>query len=437
MVNNFPVKGNLPELKDSSSQKDAIHVLKIEYILQRYLDVWKIIKSYPFLKINGDKVKEYFNDIETFSVFGEGILFQNISSKEFKRRVITSLAGPGLTGGISAKGELIVNGQANPNAFGYLQFNDILIIGGKCLFSSGTRFQVIDGQKAFQYEIGELITVNKKSQPRSDIIDFTKICELKKLFRDEYINGCKSINNDGVKKLYKLLYEVFNENVRILDEIFKYHLKQDTQIPKFNYTPPEITKYGRLTHSVTTYSPQIEYNLSLLHYEKAIIEFDQLKKSVVQNDYDYSLLHGIYCIIALAACMESIANILFHKSKGNFRTFRDKGTPIEIINSEVKSILASEGKSFIMLDKSSEEFKSIEEVRKLRNIFMHYIEKSHDVDLTKGISVQMISISEENCRNHLKNVRRGIEFIFNQLPNIPAPIVTSSKVTRLGDYEVP
>ena len=79
----------------------------------------------------------------------------------------------------------------------------------------------------------------------------------------------------------------------------------------------------------------------------------------------------------------------------------------------------------------------MEQIRVLRNSFVHANEAGVPVDPILLTSAQMAQVSESACRSFLENLRLTVAFVFDQLPWIARPLVTATNVRWLGDIEVP
>ena len=73
-------------------------------------------------------------------------------------------------------------------------------------------------------------------------------------------------------------------------------------------------------------SPELSTNLALLHYKKAIEEFNCAKNAEDSGNDERTVIHGAYCIIALAAFIEAAANQAYFVSKGSHDVRIDKKT---------------------------------------------------------------------------------------------------------------
>lgn len=77
--------------RDISDNADFSH-LKLEYVLQRFRDVWIVLPEYPYLAIDADRVRKHLEESQKFIVFSSSILYQNLSREEFGQRLLASFA---------------------------------------------------------------------------------------------------------------------------------------------------------------------------------------------------------------------------------------------------------------------------------------------------------------------------------------------------------
>lgn len=407
--------------------------LMLEYVLQKYRDVWVLIAEHPYLSIDQDKINLHLKEINEFAVFSSSLLYQNISREEFGQRVLSSLIGHGLTGGTSQDSKFLVEGVANPQANGLLQFNPLLMIGTHPFAASGTRYMYVSDDGIYQRTFAELITINKRSRPKSAHVNFNELSGLIEEYYSDYLNNKESTSID-LSRLSDLLDLIFIENEIILSAATEHHHAMAPHEVALDYPAPILTKYGRLTHD-TNGTPRIEVSFSLLHYESALREFDSLKKA--NDDNDAYFRHGVYCVVAAAACVEAIANNLVFAATSQHPDHRDRRPPLQKIDDSAEIIAQDQGNSFNLMSLQTSICNDLDTLRIARNSFMHAKEIESDIDPVSRKAFCAADVDEESCRRYLKSLREAISFIYDQLPNISPPIVTRTNITWLVDLEVP
>jgi hypothetical protein len=336
----------------------------------------------------------------------------------------------------------MVEGMANPNAFFYYLFNDPLYIGCFSFFAMNTRIVAVENSAAYQYTIGTINAQDRYSFSESPHFDFSFLRELETIYRNDFFSVQGELDVFKANQLRILLDEIFSENVNLLKEALIYHLKAKPNAPIHNYAAPILTRYGRLVHHESSDAPMVESNFSLLHYQKAILEFNDIKSANIANRLDDAIMHGAYTIIALGATIESIGNKLYYIANSKNRSEKDTGKAIDIMHESAITIRNTnliEGKKVIFekLKKTSSEYEAIEKVRSIRNDLMHFIEQPFYIDTETHISKEYLDLSEDSCRRLLHDVREGLLFILRQIPEIGNPIVLDKRVTWQGDKEVP
>lgn len=410
--------------------------LKVEHVLQKYRDTWLVVKKHPYLAIDKVKVDEYIRQLVEFPVFTQSILYQNIAREEIGQRLIAKLASPGITAGFSAKSDVLVEGRANPQAHGIITINNALYIGMHPFCALGTKYIYVDADYMYQHTIGELVIVNKHSRPSSSFFDFNPLAELLNEFHTKYINGNRRDLTE-TQELEKLLDNIFVENGKAIVVAETHHKSLSPYTAAHDYKAPLLTKYGRLTHDHATGTPRIEISFALLHYEKAIREFHLVKQASASGVVDDAFSHGVFCVIALAACIEAISNNLVFFDTGTHPTYKDRRKPLEKINDAGSALSARYGRTFSPLLSGQTIYDAIDSIRVMRNMFMHAKELETDIEPTTQQSIRVVAVDEAKCRDYLKQLRLGVALIFNQLPEIAAPIVTRENVKWLGNLEVP
>ncbi|MGZ8213312.1 MAG: hypothetical protein ACXWTP_02250 [Methylosarcina sp.] len=414
---------------------DSSISLKVEHILQRYRDVWVVIENYPYLAIDSDRLNEHNRMFNKFIVFSEAMLFQNVRRDELCSRILSSLAGPGLDAGFSKNSRVLVEGAANQKANELIYFNDPLYIGCHAFAAFKTHYIYVDGENIYQREFAELISVDKHSRPKSEYVDFNQLANLKRSLHDEYFNGSRETTRD-LNRLSQLLDEIFVENLKIHTAALAHHDEHAPHGQPISYDAPTLTRYGRLTHN-TAGLPRMEISFALLHYEKAIREFNELKTAKQNGNKEFEFFHGVYCVVAVAACIEAIANKLIFTATSAHPDSRDKRIPIKKINDSAELLAWNQGKTFSPLIPGSGMYNELDAVRIKRNSFMHAKEVDSDIDPMELTSAVVAEVSENSCREYLRQLRLAVEFVYDQLSDQARPIVTKNNVRWMGDLEVP
>lgn len=409
--------------------------LLIEHVLQRYRDVWVLTDTYPYLAVDLARVEEHCANTGEFAVFANGRMMQNIRPDEGGQRLMSALMGGGVDAGMSPAAQVIVEGVANPKAHWMMYFNDPFMLGMHPFAALGTHYIYVDANNKYQRTFGELVTVENHSRPYSLHVDFSRLAELVHTFHFEYINGPGDFQRD-LTRLPAVLDEVFVENERILSAATAHHCDLAPLETPFDYVAPKLTHYGRLTHDANR-SPRIELSFALLHYEKALREFDDLKAAASKCDIDGVFFHGVYCVVAVAACIEAIANKLVFLQTGAHPDYRDTRQPLKKLNEAAASLAQTAGQGFIPLAASQISYDALDRVRELRNAFMHAKERDEEVDPLSLTSTVFIEIDEAHCRHYLRQLRQGVAQVYEQLPALQPPIVTRENVRWFGDFEVP
>ncbi|KUM04253.1 hypothetical protein AWB61_20635 [Chromobacterium sp. F49] len=409
--------------------------MKIEHLLQSRRDVWKIIPTYPYLAIDWERVQSEMPSLKTFVVFSEGQLLQNMRTQDLGARILGMLVGGGANAGFGTNSNAFVRGKANAKAWHLHNWNPLLYIGASPWIAAGTHFIMVDDDSIFQHEFAELITVNAYSRPQSAHFDFTALCDLRDEYNTKYLNN-RSASEAELHALALSLDRAFRENSRVLAEAETLHNRLSVGMTSVDYDAPTLTKYDRLIHNAGGV-PQVEIAYALLHYERAIKDFNSLKASHAAGNVDDALSLGINCVVSAAACVEAIANRLVYEATGMHPDRRDKREPVSKINDAGAALAMLDGNSFSPLTRGTPVFSSLDEIRILRNAFMHAKEQETDIDPTTSTSEMLNKVDEANCRRFLASVRECADKVYSQLPKLTPPIVIMRNVTWMGDLEVP
>jgi hypothetical protein len=408
--------------------------LWIEYVLQRYRDVWVTIPQRPFLAIDVARLADRVQRARHCVVFPNGRLMQNLRPDEAGGRLLDALGGGGAFANLAREAQVIVEGTANPQSNWMSYFNDPFYVGMHPFAALGTHYIVINGGSIYQRQVAELDP--QHGLPRSELVDFAPLAQLVRAFHDDYINGTRGLDCD-LTHLTNLLDAIFVENRKILTLALRHHRARAPTEQPFDYIAPTLTRYGRLTHDVRG-APRIEMVFALLHYEKALREFDALKQAVHVNDASASFLHGVYCVVATAACVEAIGNRLSFRATGKHPDHRDHRTPIQKINESAAALVHNGGPGFQPLMAGDALFDSLDSLRKLRNTFMHATEADAAVEPGDRVSAVVADVSEVRCRDYLRHLRLAVAHVYDQLPhNFSRPIATHDNRRWLSSIEIP
>lgn len=409
--------------------------LKIEHVLQRDRDVWSVIPEPPYLAIDLMRLQERLPALTCFPVFSTGQLWQNLRREDLGARLIGMLVGGGTNAGFGTDGRVFVAGKANAKACILLNWNEPLIVGTTPWCAEGTHFIYIDGTDVFQHEFAELIAVRGRSRPSSAHFNFAQLTDLRDHYNAEYLNGPKGVARN-LDALSALLDSAFEQNALSLAAAEALHARVSIGMISVDYAPPILTKYDRLTHDGAG-QPKVEVSFALLHYEKAIVEFNAMKVHRAAGRIDEAFAHGVYCVVATAACIEAIANKLVYVQTSAHPSYKDKRTALEKINDAASSLAAQASNVYSPLVPGQPEYCALNSLRILRNSFMHAKELETDIDPQTSRSMTLATVDESACRNYLMYLRLIAERVFSQLPKIASPIVTKTNVKWMGDLEVP
>lgn len=410
--------------------------LPVEHVLQRYRDVWVPIDTYPYLAVDTERVDAHCQDIGNFAVFAGGRLMQNLRPEEGGSRLISGMAGGGVDAGLSPESKVVVEGMANPRAHWIMNFNDAFAVGMHPFAALHTHYIYVDGNGSYQRKFAELVIVDRHSRPRCGLVDFDPLAEMALTFHLEYINEPRDRSCDMVR-LTTLLDAMFVENEKILTAATAHHCEHAPLEKPFDYVAPTLTRYGRLTHDAGG-QPRIELSFALLHYEKALREFDSLKAAAAKKDTEAAFVHGVYCVVAIAACVEATGNRLAFLQTGVHPDHRDRRQPLHKINDAGAALAQAAGRAFVPIVAGRPIYHSLERVRELRNALMHAKERDEEVDPVALTSTVFTAVDESRCRDYLHHLRLAVAHVFDQLaPEHAAPIVTRDNVDWLGGIEVP
>jgi len=409
--------------------------LKIEHVLQRDRDVWSVIHEPPYLAVDITRLQARIAALTRFPVFSRGQLWQNLRHEDLARRLLGLLIGGGTNAGFGAGNRAFVVGKANTKANTLLNWNKPLIIGSTPWCAEGTHFIYIDGNDSYQHEFGELTTVRGLSRTSSPHFDFTVMSDLRDRYIAEYLNGAMdSLRN--MDALSAILDKTFEQNTLSLAAAEAYHSHVSIGMTSVDYDAPVLTKYDRPTHDVAG-QPKIEVSFALLHYEKAIVEFNAMKADRAAGKTNDAFVHGVYCTVAVAACIEAIANKLVYIQTSAHPDRNDRRTPLKKINESASALVTQPGGVYAPLIAGHPAHDTLDALRMLRNSFMHAKELETDIDQQTLTSTILTEVDESACRNYLEQLRLAVEYVYSQLPTLAPPIVTKASVTWMGDLEVP
>lgn len=404
-------------------------------MLQHDRDVWSIITESPYLSIDNERLRARMELLTHFPVFSSAQLWQNLRHKDLGKRLLGPLIGGGTNAGFGSDSRAFVEGKANAKANLLVNWNPPLIIGSTPWCAEGSHFIYIDGDDCFQHKFGTLVTVQGYSRPSSSHFDFTELANLRDRYNSEYLNSTNGSQPD-LGSLSVLLDMTFEQNALSLAAAEAYHARVSVGMTSVDYDAPILTKYDRPTHSVKG-QPKIEVSFALLHYEKAIIEFNAMKTAGGIGDVDEAFVHGVYCAVAAAACIEAVANKLVYVQTSVHPDHKDRRTPLQKLNDAASSLLAQTGGTYMPLSAGQPLYDTLDALRGLRNGFMHAKELENDIDPQELTSMVMATVDVTACRSYLAQLRLAVDHVFSQLPKLAPPIVTKSNVTWMGNLEVP
>ena len=268
---------------------DTAELLRIEHVLQRYRDVWVTIETYPFLALDLERVMAHCATVDDFPVFTNGRLMQNVRPDEGGSRLLSALMGGGINAGMVPEGKVVVDGVADPRAHWMMYFNDPFYIGMHPFVAHETHYVYVTRDNIYQRVFGELVTSDGNGRPRSTYVDFDPVAGLLRTFYDEYLRGPRDAPR-AIGPLADLLDAMFVENEKILAAAARHHHDRAPLETAFDYEAPTLTRYGRLTHDPAGL-PRIELSFALLHYVKALREFNKVKDAVKARDTETAFFH--------------------------------------------------------------------------------------------------------------------------------------------------
>lgn len=413
--------------------ENMLEELQAEFVLQRYREVWVITDARPYLAIDEAALRKRMRSLDSFVVLSEGTLWQNITREDLRDRMLYALLGPGTVAAPSPEGAIYVEGEANPQAKSLVRLNGVLHLGTHPFAAMGIRYLAIEAGRIFQREIGEHVGIEgtHRGEPRSEVFDFRRLADLVNTFHELRLGAAPYCD---LSLCADLLDQIFAENERSLAAFAAYHESAPRTGPVFNYPATKLTRYGRLVHDARG-EPHVETSFALLHYEKALHEFDALKKTIATNEPERSFMHGVYCVVAIAACIEAVANRLMFDADGKHP--KGEGSALGKINGAARRIAQRKGLQFNSLGGNHPLFISMDSVRELRNSFIHATEAPQQIDPQAQTSSQLSSVSEPACRSLLKDLRCTVAFVFEQLPWLSPPISPATNVFWLKGIERP
>ena len=206
-----------------------------------------------------------------------------------------------------------------------------------------------------------------------------------------------------------MLEAIFAENEAALIAAERHHAEADRCGPRFTDPPARLSRYGCLVHRGGV--RLVETSFALLHYEKALHEFDAFKHATAGGSLEGSYLHGVYCVAAVAASVEAIANRLWYDEKGSYPGM-DGGAAVGRMMGAARRLAANRGKTFNTMGTGEPEYRSMERVRLLRNSFIHATELGATVGPQTFLSVQVVDVNESSCRQVLLHLRYNVAFGF-------------------------
>lgn len=409
--------------------------LQFEHVLQRDRDCWEVVPIWPYLTIKKEIVELRASKLNSFATFSSARLMQNLRPIDFAERMLGNFFGGGTNAGLGKNSRALVEGKANALAYFLLNFNEPLLIGSTPWCAEGTHFIYVDGKDIFQYEFAKLDSSGSASRSVSPHFDFAPLTFLRDSYNKNYLNGPKDRTPD-LNALSKLLDDIFSQNEMSLFAASEYHRKTSLTTTSIDYIPPILSKYDRLTHDMLG-QPKVEVVFALLHYEKSLYEFDSIKRSHNSGDVEKAFLHGVYCVVAAAACIEAVANRLVFLETGQHPGPNYGGTPLKKINQSAKILASRSNHTFTALSKGQPAYDAMENLRIIRNGFMHAKELESDIDPQTLSSVVHSSVDQKSCREFLFQLRNAVDYIYSQLPDHSPPIVTKQNFQWLENIEVP
>lgn len=432
--------GTLPAPDGEDDRSAALWYIKIRSCLQRERSIWKTQAAYPYLSVDALVLNTAYREDRRVVLVTNNFLLQNVTRSDAGRIMAARLVGGGVDAGISQSSDLFPEGAVNPNAYCIVAFEPVLFVGGMPFLAAAPWLVIIDQGVPFQYTIAELRSDGQHSYPHSAELDFTPYKDIVARYRETYLQNAGDLNAQGLSELDALLDELFAINNNIHREASLYHLRRKQLPARYVHHAPTLTAYGRLVHGAGN-EPQIEHNLALLHYRKSLEEFHHAKLADSGGDVDRAVLHGAYCMIALATFIEAVANRVHFTARGEYPDLKDSRTAEDKLLEEAERITKNradrKARSFTRLKQTSAEYGALVQVRKIRNHLVHAIEKAFPVDPGTRLSELFAMITVGNCRRLLSLVRQGLLAVLDQVPEVGVLVRLDRGVIWLGDMEVP
>ena len=436
----YPVEGgNLPPIPDQSEGGYASWRIRLLACLQREQMIWRSQPEYPYLSVDAEALNRCHSTIGRTVLLAHEFLVQNLSRRELGRIMAARIVGGGVDAGIAPTSDFFPKGAANPNAHCLCAFNPPLYIGSTPFMAEGNWLLVLDKDQPYQYVVADIDSSESHLFPLLNSLP-EPYRDLQTHFRERYRQSRKPLNADELAELDEFISIVFETNQKVLEEAVYYHLRHKDKKPRYTHPAPWLTSFGRLVHDEEG-EPSIEHNLALLHYKKAIEEFNCAKKAEGSENDERKVIHGAYCIIALAAFIEAAANRAYFVSKGSHVVSTDDQTSTARLLCEAERIAHSRDdasqRRFKRLKQSSEEYEALEDVRQIRNKLIHATEVAVPIDQVVGASELVACLTVENCKRLLSLVRKALVHIVEQVPEIGLQVRLDDKVKWLGEWEVP
>lgn len=412
----------------------SLDQLKFEHVLQAERSAWRVIPEWPYLAIDRDRVDARISTLSRFAVFSSGQLWQNLRKQDLAARLVSILSGGATNAGFGTNSRAFVEGKANAKASVLMNWNAPLIVGSTPWCAEGTHFIFFDNGDLFQHKFADLVVHEGPSHPQSEHFDFAALIALRNRFQSDYLQ--RRDGSGDIDALARMLDDTFVQNESSLSAATAYHDRLANALTSVDYEAPVLTRYDRPTHDASG-QPKIEVSFALLHYERAIVLFNNLKECQSDDKIDEAFSNGVYCVVAVAACIEAIANKLVFLESGAHPTHKDKRTPLAKLNEAASRLCRRNSAPYVPLAAGDPVFDALDAVRLARNGFMHAKELETDIDPVTLASTARTAVNEANCRNYLKRLREGVDKVFSQLPDVASPIVTQSNVTWMGELDVP
>ena len=349
------VGGDLPPIPDQSDRGYASWYIRLLACLQREQVIWRSQPEYPYLSVDAEALNQCYSTLGRTVLLTHEFFLQNLSRRERGRIIAARMVGGGVDAGIAPTSDFVPEGAVNPNAYCLCTFNSPLYIGSTPFMAEGTRLLVLDEGQPYQYSVADLDSFESHSFPVSELLPLEPYREFQSHFRERYRKNRKPLNADELAELDEFISRVFEANKKVLKEAQLYHLSHKDETPQYTDPAPLLTPFGRLVHDEKG-KPRIEHNLALLHYKKAIEEFDCAKNAEDSGNDERKVIHGAYCIIALATFIEAAANQAHFVSNGSHVVSTDKRSSTKRLLSEAEQIARKRQRRFKRLKQSSEEY---------------------------------------------------------------------------------